>query len=119
MNPWIAGRIVETMQQEARKSGEQARLGRHATSHHQADVSQTHEPRRTQVGLAVARLGLRIAGRHDELATTFRSSLAAECWTADGRRPQAARRVVATPKPDSSYRSNPWTTCGATSTSSR
>lgn len=56
MNPWIAGRIVETVQQEARKQGAQARQGR---------LAGAPEPRRKRVGLAVSRLGLRIAGRPD------------------------------------------------------
>jgi hypothetical protein len=101
MNPWIAGRIVETMQQEARKNGEQDRLGRHATAHRRpASVAspERHRPR-VGLGLAVARLGFRIAGRRDEAAIT-----------------RSAFRSRTT---DSTYRSNPWTTCGATSTSTR
>jgi len=66
MNPWITGRIIETMQQEARKNGEQARLGHHAHLHRRA-MAAPREPRRARLGLAVARLGLRIAGECDRL----------------------------------------------------
>jgi hypothetical protein len=101
VNPWITGRIVETMQQEARKNGERARLGRHATAHRQpASVAPTeHRRPRVSLGLAVARLGFRIAGRGDEAAIT---------------RPAFTSLTI-----DSSNRNNPWTTCGATSTSTR
>jgi hypothetical protein len=103
MNPWITGRIIETMQQEARNRGDEARLGRQATSrpsHQPAIEPEPREPRRTRIGLAVARLGLRIAGPHGEPAAT-------------------AHAIYATPTIDSTYRSSPWTTCGAPSTSSR
>jgi hypothetical protein len=89
MNPWITGRIIETMQQEARNRGAEARLGREARRH-PVDL-EPRDPRRQRLGLAVARIGLRIAGRTDQ--------------------PIAITRPT-------SYRSNPWTTCGATSTSS-
>jgi hypothetical protein len=94
MNPWITGRIIETMQQEARNRGAEARLGLEARRHpvdRPIDV-EPRDPRRERLGLAVARVGLRIAGRTDQ--------------------------PIATTRP-TSYRSNPWTTCGATSTSSR
>jgi hypothetical protein len=102
MNPWITGRIIETMQQEARNRGDEARLGRQATARpasRRAIDPEPREPRRTRVGFAVARLGLRIAGRRGDVVT--------------------GQPVYATPNIDSSYRSNPWTTCGAPSTSSR
>lgn len=102
MNPWIAGRIIETMHQEARNRGDEARLGRQATArprHERAIEAAPRAARRTRIGLAVARLGLRIAGPRGA--------------------PAAARAVYATPELDSTYRSNPWTTRGAPSTSSR
>jgi hypothetical protein len=52
MHPWITGRIVETMQHEARTRAAHSRTGRAPES----------EPRRERLGLAVARLGYRIAG---------------------------------------------------------
>lgn len=94
MHPWITGRIIDTMQHDARARAEQQRLG------HLARDSRTRSapplPRgRERVGLAVARIGLRLAG------------------------PDAARQGVrATPTRDA-FRSTPWTTCGATSPSSR
>ena len=102
MNPWITGRIIETMQQEARNRGDEARLGRQATArprHERAIHAEPRAPRRTRIGLAVARLGLRIAGPRGDQVT--------------------ARTVSPTPNLDSTYRNNPWTTCGAPSTSSR
>jgi hypothetical protein len=59
MNPWIAGRIIETMQQEARARGEEARLGRGAAP---------RPPRKARIGLAVARIGLRLAGESTHAA---------------------------------------------------
>lgn len=93
MNPWITGRIIETMQQEARNRGDEARLGRQATARprHQPVIEpEPRAPRRARIGLAVARLGLRIAGPRGE--------------------PVTAQRVYSTPNIDSTYRSNPWTT---------
>lgn len=58
MNPWVAGRIVEQMQIEARTRAHDDRVV------HQA--AQMREPRRERLGLAVARLGLRMAGRRAE-----------------------------------------------------
>jgi hypothetical protein len=66
MHPWIAGRIIENMQHEARSRADESRLGRVATQHRpplQAEAREPREPRRERVGLAVARLGLRLAGR--------------------------------------------------------
>ncbi len=103
MNPWIAGRIIETMQQEAQRNGAEARLGRQATARRTRapSVEAAREPRRARIGLAVARLGLRIAGRHD-------AAVAA----------RTARPTFPTADRNPSYRSDSWTTCGATSTSS-
>jgi hypothetical protein len=89
MNPWITGRIIETMQQEARDRGAEARLGREARRH--PVDREPRDPRRERFGLVVARIGLRIAGRTD----------------------------TTTNPTTTTYRSNPWTTCGATSTSTR
>ncbi|MGZ6979746.1 MAG: hypothetical protein ACXVJW_16670 [Acidimicrobiia bacterium] len=96
MNPWITGRIIETMQHDYRARGDEARLGRAATSprraaHEQAHARNTESPRRERFGLAIARVGLRIAGR----------------------------RTTPAPNLDASHWSNPWTTCGATSTPPR
>jgi hypothetical protein len=98
MNPWITGRIIEQMQHEARKNGEQARLGRQATHAEtlRDGPPEPREPRRTRIGLALARVGLRIAGR------------SAEPWAGPVATPPSAR---------ADEWSNPWTTCGATSTS--
>ena len=107
MNPWITGRIIETMQQEARNRGDEARLGRQATArprHQPAIEREPRAPRRARLGLAVARLGLRIAGPRGKLVTA---------------RPVSSTPNISTPNIDSSYRSSPWTTCGAPSTSSR
>jgi hypothetical protein len=60
MHPWIAGRIVTTLQEEARRHAAEARTGR-------ALVSPPR--RRERLGLAVARVGLRIAGRASPTAT--------------------------------------------------
>ena len=101
MNPWITGRIIETMQQEARNRGDEARLGRQDTArprHQHAIEPDPRAPRRARIGLAVARLGLRIAGPRGKLVT--------------------ARPVYSTPTIDSTSRISPWTTCGAASTSS-
>ncbi len=62
MNPWVAGRIVEQIHVEARKN---------AHREHQAHQS-TAEPRRERLGLAVARVGLRIAGRRTDRVTVAR-----------------------------------------------
>jgi hypothetical protein len=53
MHPWITGRIVETMQHEARERAARTRS---------RPAALVPEPRRERVGLAVARLGYRIAG---------------------------------------------------------
>ena len=66
MHPWITGRIIENMQHDARNRGDDARLGRVASQHRppmQLEAREPREPRRERVGLAVARLGLRLAGR--------------------------------------------------------
>jgi len=99
MHPWITGRIIDTMQHDARARAEQQRLGdvaRHARHRAAATGAPPLPGRRERVGLAVARIGLRLAG------------------------PDAARRGVrATPTaPDATW-STPWTTCGATSPSAR
>jgi hypothetical protein len=75
MNPWITGRIIETMQQEARNQGHQSRLGREAALHRaappeRARAPEAREPRRERFGLAVARFGLRLAGRCADLRIT-------------------------------------------------
>jgi hypothetical protein len=66
MNPWITGRIIESMQHDSRSRADEARLGRIATrpAPHavRAPISEPEPPRRERFGLAVARLGLRIAG---------------------------------------------------------
>ena len=63
MNPWVAGRIVEQMQIEARNRGRDAQLvPRAIRAEARAKAVHEREPRRERVGLAVARLGLRIAG---------------------------------------------------------
>lgn len=98
MHPWIAGRIVETMQHDARGRVDQARLVREATRRSSPVLeTETREPRRARAGLVVARLGLRMAGRRGEAL--------------------ARTTTVATSNPDPNHWSNPWTTCGATSTS--
>ena len=67
MNPWITGRIIESMQHDSRSRADEARLGRVANAHAPAPIRRTfvpepEPPRRERVGLALARLGLRIAG---------------------------------------------------------
>jgi hypothetical protein len=62
MHPWITGRIIENMQHEARTRGDEARLGQ-AAPRRTPMQAEAREPRRERVGLAVARLGLRVAGR--------------------------------------------------------
>ena len=62
MNPWVAGRIIEQVQIEARKTAAREHLM------HQAAT----EPRRERLGLAVARFGLRIAGRRADPVTVAR-----------------------------------------------
>ena len=99
MHPWITGRIIDTMQHDARARAEQQRLGevaRHARARAAPTRAATPLPRRERLGLAVARVGLRLAG------------------------PDGARRGVraALTTPDATWTS-PWTTCGATSTSAR
>jgi hypothetical protein len=63
MNPWVTGRIVEQIQIEARNAASRDRTHRDAT----------REAKRERVGLAVARLGLRIAGRKPEPAVLRRA----------------------------------------------
>jgi hypothetical protein len=100
MHPWIAGRIVETMQHDSRARSDHARLARTAVAPRPlgAHDAEPREPYRARVGFALARVGLRIAGARD---------------------PAIARVVTATPATDPNHWSNPWTTCGATSTSGR
>ncbi len=62
MHPWITGRIIETMQHDARARGERERLG-HAAARDRALAPEPREPRRERLGLALARVGLRLAGR--------------------------------------------------------
>jgi hypothetical protein len=61
MHPWITGRIVETMQDEAKARARHADLGRNVRE---------HERRRQRIGRALASLGHRIAGRRDERPVT-------------------------------------------------
>lgn len=66
MHPWITGRIIENMQHDARTRADNSRLGHVAAPRRrpmQAEAREPREPRRERVGLAVARLGLRLAGR--------------------------------------------------------
>jgi hypothetical protein len=66
MHPWIAGRIIENMQHDARSRGDDARLGHIAAQRRpplHSEVREPREPRRERFGLAVARFGLRVAGR--------------------------------------------------------
>ena len=66
MNPWVAGRIVEQIHVEAQKNAHREHQSRQS---HRAIA----EPRRERVGLAVARIGLRIAGRRaDRIAVARR-----------------------------------------------
>ena len=99
MHPWITGRIIDTMQRDARARAEEQRLGgaaRDGRTRAAATGAAALPRRRERVGLAVARVGLRLAGA------------------------DAARRGVraTAPSPDATRRA-PWTTCGATSPSSR
>jgi hypothetical protein len=113
MHPWIAGRIVETMQQQHRTESDRSRLGREAITYreqahrhhrdHHIDHTEDHEPRRARRGLAVARFGLRIAGHPNGKAL----------------RPSLASGHDAMPSLNPEHWSNPWTTCGATSTPTR
>lgn len=64
MNPWVAGRIVEQIHVEAQKNAHRERT-------HHAHRAAT-EPRRERLGLAVARIGLRIAGRRADRVTVAR-----------------------------------------------
>ena len=100
MHPWMTGRIIETMQHEARARGDNARLG-HVATHRErprpAMGAEPHEPRRERLGLAVARFGLRLARRDATL--------------------RAPPPALAIRNHDADQWSNPWTTCGATSTS--
>jgi hypothetical protein len=69
MNPWVAGRIIEQMQIEARSRAHEDRLAHQVADHRQEPgLSGTppHDPKRQRFGLAVARVGLRIAGRSAE-----------------------------------------------------
>ena len=68
MNPWVTGRIIEQMQAEARDRGRQSRLHRDAVAQRRQVVAEPREPRRERLGLAVARMGLRIAGRGADAA---------------------------------------------------
>jgi hypothetical protein len=75
MNPWITGRIIDTMQQEAQQQARQSRLGheaapRRTTQPERVLAAEAREPRRERLGLAVARFGLRLAGRCDDLRIT-------------------------------------------------
>jgi hypothetical protein len=73
MNPWMTGRIIEHMQAEARESARTAQLHRAAIAHRRHAAPEIREPRRARVGLAVARVGLRIAGRRAEPAAVRRA----------------------------------------------
>jgi hypothetical protein len=75
MNPWITGRIIEQMQADARESAHQSRLHRDAMAQRRQAAADTREPRRERLGLAVARVGLRIAGRSAD-ATAARQAFA-------------------------------------------
>ena len=70
MNPWITGQLIEATQRAARDNARQARVGRHATlarhERRQEHAATSSEPRRARIGFAVARFGLRIAGRSGE-----------------------------------------------------
>jgi hypothetical protein len=62
MNPWVAGRIVEQIHVEAQKNAHREHQMHRATA----------QPRRERLGLAVARVGLRIAGRRADRVTVAR-----------------------------------------------
>jgi hypothetical protein len=67
MNPWAAGRIIEQMQVEARNRARDDRLVRQAMRARDTRApAPVHEPRRERLGLAVARVGFRIAGHNAE-----------------------------------------------------
>jgi hypothetical protein len=69
MNPWVAGRIIEQMQIEARGRAHKDRLAHQVADHrHEPGLPGTrpHDSKRERFGLAVARVGLRIAGRSAE-----------------------------------------------------
>jgi hypothetical protein len=99
MHPWITGRIIETMQHDARARGERERLGHEVTARRSAPRVEPRQPRRTRVGLAVARAGLRLAGRDPTLPATA--------------------AAVPVREADPSRWSTSWTTCGAGSPSPR
>ena len=73
MNPWVTGRIIEQVQTEARERAREAELHRAAVTYRKQVAAETCEPRRARVGLAVARIGLRIAGRPAEPAAVRRA----------------------------------------------
>ena len=72
MNPWITGRLIDQMQAETRNRAQQDRLHRDARAFRRI-TTRSPEPHRARVGLAVARLGLRMAGRSTEPAAVRHS----------------------------------------------
>jgi hypothetical protein len=73
MNLWVTGRIIDQMQAEARENARRDQLHRAAVTHRRQVAAADCEPRRARVGLAVARIGLRIAGRPAEPAAVRRA----------------------------------------------